>query len=161
MSIMKTTLDNLLKELECKGLKGRSSSKSHLKSALYDWQIEGNWNNPNAFIFDYSGKGYAFTTITKREPRHCTLRHIFVLEEYRGQGIGVNLIDMMKTKMVECKVERLRFFADLPSVEFYERLGFTWHGESKGGLPFYYGDMTGSLIELPKSQKRYLHKEFK
>ena len=156
---MEVKLNQLLEELEAKGLKGRSSSKSHLKSALYDWRIEGGWDNERCTVLNCNDKGYAFLAFTKREPRHCTLRHVFVLEEFRGEGIGVKLINMMKAEMIERDCERLRFFADLPSVGFYERLGYKWHGKSKGGLPFYYGDSQGNLIDLPKAQQRYNHTE--
>jgi len=153
---MKEKLEKLLEELEAKGQKGRSSSKSHLKSALYDWRVEENWNKETAFVLNYEDKGYAFITLTKREPRHCTLRHVFVLEEYRGEGIGKKLMQMMYDTMNESDVKRLRFFADKPSVAFYESLGYKWHGVSKTGLPFYYGDVNGNLIELPKGQQRYV-----
>jgi len=153
-------LNELLVELEAKGLKGRSSSKSHLKSALYDWRVEGGWSNDRAVVLNYKDKGYAFIAFTKREPRHCTLRHVFVLEDYRGEGVGVKLIDMMKAEMVERDCDRLRFFADIPSIGFYERLGYKWHGKSKTGLPFYYGDKEGNLIDLPKAQQRYNHEPY-
>jgi len=153
---MQNQLNNLLKDLEDKGLKGRSSSKSHLKAALYDWRVEGQWDSDFATVLNYRDMGYAFLTFTKREPRHCTLRHVFVLEQFRGKGVGVELIKMMREEMDRRSCLRSRFFADIPSVPFYEKLGYNWHGESKSGLPFYYGDAYGNLIDLPKSQKRYI-----
>lgn len=153
---MKEKLTELLAVLEAKGLKGRSSSKSHLKAALYDWRVEGQWDNEGSIVLSYEDKGYAFLSFTKRAPQHCTLRHVFVLEEHRGEGIGVKLVDLMKAEMNKRECERLRFFADIPSVGFYEKLGYNWHGVSKSGLPFYYGDSQGNLIELPKAQQRYV-----
>ena len=157
--ITEEKLNILLEELEAKGLKGRSSSKSHLKAALYDWRVERGWENDRAVVLSYEDKGYAFLSFTKREPRHCTLRHVFVLEDFRGEGIGVKLIDMMNAEMIERECNVLRFFADIPSVGFYEKLGYKWHGMSKTGLPFYYGDIQGNLIDLPKAQQRYSHSE--
>lgn len=153
---MKIKLQELLNELELQNQKGRTSSKSHLKSALYDWKIENNWENPNAEIITLNDKAYAFLTYTKREPRHCTLRHFFVLESERGKGIGKALINEMKIKIKQREINILRFFADIPSVAFYEKLGYKWHGKSKTGLPFYYGDIDGNLIDLPVSQKRFV-----
>ena len=153
---MLSQLNDLLMELESRGLKGRSSSKSHLKAALYDWRVEGQWSSNFAKVLNYKDMGYAFLTFTKREPRHCTLRHVFVLEEFRGKGIGAELIKMMREEMLERECLRSRFFADIPSIPFYEKLGYKWHGKSKTGLPFYYGDAYGNLIDLPKSQRRYI-----
>ena len=154
---MLNRLQVLLESLEASGNKGRSSSKSHLKAALYDWRIEGQWDNDNAVVINYEDKAYAFITFTKRDPRHCTLRHFFVLEDYRGEGIGEKVIDLIKYEMERKDVTTLRFFADIPSVGFYEKIGFNnWHGKSKSGLPFYYGDVSGNLKSLPRSQLRYV-----
>lgn len=153
---MREKLNNLLIKLEQEGQKGRESSKSHLKAALYDWNVESQWDSDRAVILDYEDKGYAFITFTKKEPRHCSLRHIFVLEEHRGKGVGQWLVDRIIFEMEKRQCDILRFFADKPSVKFYERLGFKWHGVSKTGLPFYYGDSRGNLLKLPKSQERYI-----
>ena len=155
---MEEKLNTLLEELEAKDLKGRSSSKSHLKAALYDWRVERGWDNDRAVVLNCDDKGYAFLSFTAKAPRHCTLRHVFVLEDFRGERIGVKLIDMMKAEMAKRECDRLRFFADIPSVGFYEKLGYKWHGKSKGGLPFYYGDVDGNLIvPLPKAQQRFVY----
>ena len=153
---MLSKLELLLEDLEASGLKGRSSSKSHLKAALYDWRREGQWQNANADVVSVDDAGYAFLSFTKREPKHCTIRHLFILEEYRGKGYGRRLMSAINDAVKERGVERLRFFADIPSVDFYEKLGYSWHGTSKTGLPFYYGDLDGNLIDLPKSQTRYI-----
>jgi GNAT superfamily N-acetyltransferase len=154
MNGIQNELESLLISLQDQ--KGRTSSKSHLKSALYDWRIENNWVNPNAEIISIDKTAYAFLTFTKREPRHCTLRHFFVLESERGKGVGRALICKMKEHIERRQINILRFFADIPSVVFYEKLGYKWHGNSKTGLPFYYGDIDGNLINLPASQKRYV-----
>ena len=154
---MKDKLENLLIQLEATGIKGRSSSKSHLKSALYDWRVENNWSNSNALVLSYEDKGYAFITFTKREPLHCTLRHIFTLEQHRGTGVGNTLLEQVYQEMQKKQINTIRFFADLPSVKFYESRGYSWHGLSKTGLPFTYTDInTMKLVDLPKSQKRYV-----
>lgn len=153
---MLSKLELLLEELEASGQKGRSSSKSHLKAALYDWRREGQWQNNNAAVINVDDAGYAFLSFTKREPKHCTIRHLFILEKYRGKGYGRKLMNAIKDAVKERDVQRLRFFADIPSVSFYEKLGYKWHGTSKTGLPFYYGDLDSNLINLPNSQARYI-----
>lgn len=157
--IIKTSesLDSLLETLD-KPLRGQGSvsAYTHLNTALRDWRVEQNWERDNAFVIGEQNLGYAFFMFTKREPRHCTLRHIFTLETARGNGIGLKLITSMQEIMVEHDVEILRFFANKPAISWYERQGFKWHGLSKTKLPFYYGDKYGNLIELPKGQKRYV-----
>jgi len=155
--ILKDNLYALLDDLKARGIKGRSSSKSHLSTALMDWHCESGWETEKHKILNYEDKGYAFICYTTRGNIHCSLRHLFVLEDYRGQGIGKELMSMYKKDMEEKGCEIMRFFSDLPSIGFYEKLGFSWHGRSKGGLPFYYGDREGNLIELPKGQQKYAH----
>jgi GNAT superfamily N-acetyltransferase len=138
---MQQRLKELLKQLEQKYPKGSSTcSKSHLKMALYDWNKEKAWDNKNCFVHDLDGKGYIFYSFTTREPKHCTIRHLFVLEECRKQGIGKKLIDLIKTHMKMRSIKRFRFFCNKPAVEFYTKLGFKYLGESKQGLPFVYCD---------------------
>jgi GNAT superfamily N-acetyltransferase len=149
-------LENLLDTLENTN-GGSLSSKSHLKNALYDWRIEKQWDNDNAKVLNLGNKGFMFISYTKREPRHCTLRHFFVLEKYRGLSIGHDMLDLLHKEILDNKVRFLRFFANKPSIGFYERLGYEWHGLSKTGLPFTYWDcILEQLAPLPKSQKRYI-----
>lgn len=154
-------LNELLSLLEEKYPKGSSScSKSHLKMALYDWNKERNWTNPNAFIETVDNKGYIFFTFTTREPKHCTIRHLFTLEDYRHQNIGSELVLKVKKKMKECSINRFRFFVNKPAIGFYRKLGYTFLGESKRGLPFVYCDLkTLEPIycekQLNKLYKRY------
>jgi len=137
---MKEKLEKLLQQIkERKG--GADSSKSHLKSALYDWRIEDNWSRNNCFVISENDLGFAFYTFTIREPRHCTLRHIFTLEEARGQGIGKKLMNRIEEHMKRDRVEIMRFYANKPAIKFYEKLGYTWLGENKQGLPFTYCDI--------------------
>lgn len=148
-------LENILQERIDKGCKGRESSKSHLKSALYDWRIEQNWNNDRAVVLTVENKGFAFVTFTKRKPHYCVLRHLITLEEFRGEGIGTKLMEEMYKEMRVRDVTLLRFFADIPSVGFYEKLGFKWHGKSKTKLSFTYTDIdTMELVEPTNRDKK-------
>lgn len=138
---MQKHLDELLNQLEKKYPRGSAvCSKSHLKMALYDWNKEKNWDNNNCFIYNQNDKGYIFYSFTTKDPKHCTIRHFFVLEEYRGQGIGRKIIDMVKIHMRMRGVKRFRFFCNKPAVGFYTKLGFSYLGQSKQGLPFVYCD---------------------
>lgn len=149
-------LERILEERIQMGFKGRESSKSHLKSALYDWRVEQNWNNERAAVLNCENKGFAFITFTKKEPKYCVLRHLVTLEEYRGQKIGTKLMELMYQEMKNRGFSILRFFADIPSVGFYEKLGFKWHGKSKTGLSFTYTDI--DTMELVQPNKRDLNR---
>lgn len=151
-------LEEILQQRIDAGHKGRQSSKSHLKSALYDWRIEQNWNSERAVVLSYENKGFAFITFTKRNPKYCVLRHLITLEEFRGQGVGTELMKLMYREMENRGYTLLRFFADIPSVGFYEKLGFKWHGKSKTNLPFTFTDInTMKLVEPIKRDKNRLN----
>lgn len=157
MGIDKDFFENLKEKLiEC-GYRGRSSSISHLKSALYDWNVERGWNRENYHILNYEEKGYIFCTFTKKAPQHCTLRHFFVIEAFRGQSVGKKLMNDLYNLMKQNNIKIIRFFSDIQSVDFYKKIGYNkFHGLSKTKLPFYYGDIYGNLLPLPKNQKRYV-----
>ncbi len=161
MISMQDHLKELLAKLEKKFPRGSATcSKSHLKMALYDWNKEKNWNNKNTFIYSFEDKGYIFYSFTTKEPRHCTIRHFFVLEEFRGQGIGRKIIEMVKTHMRMRSVKRFRFFCNKPAVEFYTKLGFKYLGESKQGLPFVYCDRDTLKSIKDKKQLVKLFKQY-
>lgn len=141
MEVTEQHLEEILQQRVEMGLKGRESSKSHLKSALYDWRVESQWEKDSSCVLSYEGKGYAFLTFTVRNPKYCVLRHLVTLEEYRGQGVGTQLMKMMYQEIRRREYRIVRFFADIPSVGFYEKQGYHWHGKSKTGLSFTYTDI--------------------
>ena len=144
-------LERILQERIDQGYKGRQSSKSHLKSALYDWRVENNWDRGNTCVLSYEDKGFAFITFTVRNPKYCCLRHLVTLEEYRGQGIGSKLMDLIYSEMRERDYSTIRLFADIPSVGFYEKIGYKWWGKSKTGLSYSYTDINSmTLLPIPK-----------
>lgn len=154
---MKTLLETILQQRINSGYKGRESSKSHLKSALYDWRIENNWERDNCKVLTIDNKGFAFITFTKRNPKYCCLRHIVTLEEYRGEGIGSKLMNEIYKEINNRGYTNLRLFADKPSVGFYEKLGFKWLGKSKTGLSYTYTNInTMETQDIPKRDKSRL-----
>ena len=44
---------------------GSLSSKSHLKNAIYDWNIEKQWDSPNAKVLHLDQKAFMFISFTK------------------------------------------------------------------------------------------------
>jgi ribosomal protein S18 acetylase RimI-like enzyme len=145
-------LEEVLQQRVDMGLKGRQSSKSHLKSALYDWRVEQQWSKDSGKVITYENKGFAFLTFTIRNPKYCVLRHLVTLEEYRGQGVGSKLMDIMYDEMRNRDYNIIRFFADIPSVGFYEKLGYKWHGKSKTGLTFSYTDINTMELVPPANR---------
>lgn len=157
MQITEAYLDSILEQRIEMGLKGRESSKSHLKAALYDWRVERHWTNPDATVLALDSKVFAFITFTKRNPKYCVLRHIVTLEEFRGQGLASNIMQEIYKEMNKRNYSIIRFFADKPSVGFYEKLGYKWHGKSKTGLPFTYTDVnTMQLVPVIKRDLKRL-----
>ena len=155
--VTETYLEEVLQDRIDLGYKGRESSKSHLKSALYDWRVENQWEKDSAKVLTVDNKGFAFITFTKREPKYCVLRHLVTLEEHRGQGVGSLLMEQMYSEMKKREYSILRFFADIPSTGFYEKLGYQWHGKSKTGLSFTFTDIeTMSLVEMTSRDKKRL-----
>lgn len=148
---MEQYLDNLLQERRDKGYKGVYSSKSYLYDALLDWRVEKLWDSDYADVISYENKGFGFVTYTKRNPIHCTLRYIITLEEYRGQGVGTKVMEEIYKLMGKRDISTIRFFANKKSVEFYEKIGYKWWGNSKNGLPFTYTNIhTMELVEMGK-----------
>lgn len=140
--------------------KGSESSLSHIKAIIYDWNIENNWDKTNAFIFTNPEKTvFICFTLTKMNPVHCTLRHFVTLESERGKGVGKSTFEeFIKYLDANFPKHRLRFFVNIPAINFYKKQGFDrYHGLSKTKMPFYYGDTKGNLIhDLPNAQKRYV-----
>lgn len=141
-----------------KGSTGKSGFVTHLKSIIYDCNIERAWNKPNNFIYSADDLGFIMFSITTQHRRHCTLRHVVVSDEARGKGLGKLLFYHMTEVMGDEGVNILRMFINPPALPFYSKLGFNdYHGKSKTGLDFYYGDLDGNLIKpLPKNQQRYV-----
>ena len=156
-SVTREELVSLIEHIKDWEYKGAESSKKHLKNALFDWDREKQWEKGTAKIFALNKSCYAFITYTTRDPRHCTLRHFFTLENARGQGLGKLMINICFSDMKQHEVKYFRFFANKPAIEFYEKIGFRWHGKGKTGLPFTYWDIEkGDLAPLPKAQERYV-----
>ena len=137
---------------------GLDTTGRHLFHASRDWRVESNWGRPNAiavaFDDDSAFAFWRYTTHTK--PRHCTLRHLAVVESARGTGLGRRVVAALVEDMQARGYRYLRLFATSGSVGFYERLGMRWHGVSRAGRPFTYWDVASwSLAPLPAAQRRY------
>jgi hypothetical protein len=57
-------------------------------------------------------------------------------------------------------VDRFRFFCNKPAVEFYSKLGFTYQGESKSGLPFVYCERDSRKSIKDEKQLAKLYKVY-
>ncbi len=63
--------------------------------------------------------------------------HIDVDEKYRGEGLGTQLLDAMKTRLRKRRIERVMLVCDENNssvVDFYGKNGFTPLIETKFGL---------------------------
>ena len=140
-----------------KKYKQRGNPYQHLKTALLDWRVEKQWSKENSVVATIDNTTFIFVTFTNREPRHVTIRHIMSLPQ-ANKGQATFLIKQrLKKESIDRGVYRLRMFQDKKSEVFYDKIGYgAFHGKSKTGLKFYYGDLEGNLINLPSNQKRYI-----
>ena len=150
---------NLSNQIDTLHPKATSRSLSHLNTAMYEWNLGKRWENKDrAYVFTKDYKGFIFFERTIRQPLHTTLFHLFTIEEHRDKGIGRDLFNFMREMTLEQFPDmRFRMFVNKPAIGFYEKLGFTqYHGISKSGLPFFYGDFFGNLLPLPPKQMKYV-----
>lgn len=154
---MRDRLNYTLKQLsKAPRGKGEKSFRSHLNMSLTEWGNYNFWGKDHTEVIEIDECAYAFISFTKTGDKHCTVNHLFIKEEFRARGYFEKLKERILKSMKERGVERLRFFATKYTIKFYERRGFNWHGLSKTGKPFYYGDVNGNLIDLPEKQKKYV-----
>lgn len=143
--------------------KERGNPFQHLKTAQVDWRQEQQWSkcNTRSVVAMIDETTFGFFTFTIKAPRHCTIRHIFSLPGSTPGAATYMLKEWLPEYAKECGVDRLRFFADKKAVPYYEKLGFDWWGLSKGGLPYYYGDFDGNMINPPQNQYKSIHEWLK
>lgn len=70
-------------------------------------------------------------------PGTAKVERVAVLEARRGEGWGVRLMDAVESHARDQGYERVLLHAQVPVVEFYERLGYGAHGEAfeDAGIP--------------------------
>ena len=142
-------LESLFNDLKSRreklGLKGgKSVGFSHLKMSLFDWRVEDNWSKENAFVRvarnSYTGEilGGTFWTHTTRGNRHASFRHIFLFEDWRGNGIAEALYNYRLQHTLERGVKRVRLFANIPATNWHLKCGMRFIAQNKAGQPFTY-----------------------
>jgi GNAT superfamily N-acetyltransferase len=163
MVIDKSHIISKITEYKDKGYKGRESTYNHLKSALIEWDSGDFWNNEHAFIFTQENKGYVFILYSHQKNTeggyalYCDLRHITVLEEYRGEGIGKKLLDFIFKHMKEQNSNIFKVTSDVKSSGFYKKLGFTPSGFTKPGHVYFCLDInTLNSFPMPLSDYPYI-----
>lgn len=139
---LKDKLETIQKANNMKG--GLMSGLSHLKSSIYDWNVEKGWGVDNRFIKvarDSTNNeilGGVFWSFTKTGNRHGTLRHIFLLEEARGKGVAKGLYDYWLIHLLENGIRRARMFANKPSKDWHLKRGMRFIAYNKSKQPFTY-----------------------
>jgi predicted GNAT family N-acyltransferase len=71
------------------------------------------------------------------DPPTAKAERVAVLEARRGEGWGARLMAAVERHARDQGYERVRLHAQVPVVEFYERLGYEAHGETfeDAGIP--------------------------
>ena len=86
------------------------------------------WNNSHIIA-----SGYARIEKAKhylKHPRHAYLGFMYVLPQYRGQGINKKIIEYLKNWAALKNITELRldvYFANTPAIKAYEKTGFAKH----------------------------------
>lgn len=62
------------------------------------------------------------------------LEHIFILPEYIGKRIGSKLIEVLKTKCKEMKIDKIYIFSDPHAKGFYDKVGARYLGEAPSSI---------------------------
>lgn len=152
-----------LNELKEAAYEKNLSVRTHLNVAIYDLNVEQGWEKPTTVVFSLDDVCFVFLSYTKSyKVNHCTLRHIFTLDDYQGKGYAKKAMQAIYDDMRKRDIYVLRFFSAKKSITFYEKLGFEWHGLSKSGLPFTYWNInTNKLARLPGHQQRYVVELYK
>lgn len=123
---------------------GLFHSYAHLKSLLFDFRVENHFENVGTHLVAARDKetnkvlGASMLTVTKREPKHASFRHVFVFEESRGQGIAKEMYDYRIRLAVKEGATRIRLFANIPSVDWHKKCGMRFIGQNKRKQPFTY-----------------------
>jgi predicted GNAT family N-acyltransferase len=79
------------------------------------------------------------------EPRTAKVERVAVLESRRGEGWGARLMAAVEDHARDAGYEQVYLHAQVPVVDFYERLGYEAHGEEfeDAGIP--HREMTKAL----------------
>lgn len=156
--LAKEYVSSILSKQKQLGYKGRESSPIHLNSAIVEWNIEGYWNNDDAVIISFEDKGFVFLLYTFQkdvngtDKLYCEIRHIVTLEQYRGQGIGKQLVEATAKHMKERDCQILKVLSDIKSKNFYIKNGFEVSGITKHGLSYFCNDITSRRnVSMPAS----------
>ena len=80
-----------------------------------------------------------------RDPPTAKVERVAVLDARRGEGWGARLMYAVESHARDQGYERVLLHAQVPVVEFYERLGYAAHGEAfeDAGIP--HREMTKGL----------------
>ncbi|HEX9739508.1 MAG TPA: GNAT family N-acetyltransferase [Ignavibacteriaceae bacterium] len=112
--------------------------KSYLNLNGSDDKLNESFNdkNTNGIIVEADGKPVAWmrTNIDQKENKFF-INQLYVLEEYQGKGIGKKLIKIAEEEALKNNFDKIWLGVmseNLPSVEWYKRIGFIFVEE----LPF-------------------------
>ena len=84
-----------------------------------------------------AGKLCAVLLLTAREEGDIQMRQVAVAPELQGTGLGRALVEASEVKARELGFKRMVLHARKSAIGFYERLGYTAHGEEfeEVGIP--------------------------
>ncbi len=60
---------------------------------------------------------------------YAKAERVAVLESHRQHGVGRSLMEALEQRAIECGLHQIRLSAQVRVLPFYERLGYSRHGE--------------------------------
>lgn len=89
-----------------------------------------------SFAIWEQGQPIAYAILSRPEPARAHLHHMMVRKEYRGRGIGSNMVREAQERAIEadCTSLSLKTWADRqPLLDFYARFGFQHESVTPNG----------------------------
>ncbi|MBN9288850.1 MAG: GNAT family N-acetyltransferase [Gammaproteobacteria bacterium 39-13] len=105
-----------------------------MSKSFVEENIKGNWPHVVAVMGDHVIGWCDITSLNRAVYAHCGELGIGIISEYRGQGIGKNLMlnALQKAKIKGLtRIELTVFQRNKPALALYEQLGFMIEGKKK------------------------------
>lgn len=100
-------------------------------------ELDGEDPEATHFVAYGDGEPVGAARLREYEPATGKVERVAVVERRRGEGLGRELMDEVEAVAVERGCEELVLHAQVPVVEFYERLGYEITSEefADAGIP--------------------------
>lgn len=86
---------------------------------------------------DEAGEPIACARLREHEPGTAKVERVAVVADRRGEGLGRAMMDVVEARARDAGYDEVLLHAQVPVVDFYERLGYAVEGEEfeDAGIP--------------------------